>query len=185
MQDGSGTVKILLRNAVNASTFRNLIALDGLIGVITGAIADVEGLVGCSRDGHAQTMECSAGFLMVRIVTQQILWAKILAHLGKGLVEASRAGVEAFASGLLGKSNERMFPADVAAGAGLNGHVDDAVNQDLVAQGLLQRPGIGSVLSGVATVGDQHQHLAPIFGTQALRSKIDRVIERRRIAATQ
>ena len=59
-------------------------------------------------------MEGSSRLLILRVVADQVLGTQILADLGEGFVQAAGADVVAFAAGLLGKGDERVFAAQVA-----------------------------------------------------------------------
>ena len=97
----------------------------GWIRVVAGAVADVESIGGGAGHRHLQAMEIKPQHLVVGIIAEQVLRAQVVAHLGKGLVESAFGGVEAFAAGLFGKRDQGVFSAQVAAGAGLDGHIDD------------------------------------------------------------
>src|SRR5579863_3797657 len=155
------------------------------VGVVAGAVAYVEIACGGARDGDLQAMEGSSGLLILRIISEDILCAQILADARKGLVEAAIVHVEALAAGLLGEGDERVLAAGVAAGAGGNGHVDEAVDHDFIAEGLLECFGVGGGFDGVAAVGDDHQHLASIELAEAMRTEMDGVVEGGGIAAAE
>ena len=120
------------------------------------------GMVTCTR------WKFVPGSWLLRIIAEQILRAQVVADARKGLVEPAVADVKALAAGLLGQGDERVLAAQVAAGAGLDGHVDDGVDHHLVAQSLLKGLGVGGAAGGIVAVGDQHQHLAPLLSRPAV-----------------
>ena len=75
---------------------------------------------------------------MLRIVANEILRAQVVADPGKGFVEPAVVHIEMLAASLFGQGDERVFAAQVASGAGLNGHVDERVDHHFVAQSRLQ-----------------------------------------------
>ena len=154
-----------------------LVFVGGGVGVVAGFVADVEVLRGGAGDGDQQTVEGAAGFLVVGVVGEQVLGAEVVADLGEGLVEAAIADVEALAAGLLGEGDEGVFAAEVAAGAGLDGHVDDGVDHDFIAQGLFESLGVGGVFGGVVAVRDDDEDLAALPGAETLGAERDGVVE--------
>ena len=110
--------------------------------------------------------------------------AQVVGDLLEGLVEAALVDVEAFAAGLLGEGDEGVLAAEVAAGAGLDGHVDERVDHDFVALGLLERLGIVVFIAGgVVAVGDDDEDLAALLGARALGAEVDGIVERGGFAA--
>src|SRR5271165_2704737 len=161
-----------------------MLGLAGWLGVVAGLAADVEGLGGGARHGYVDAVKAEAGHLVVGIVSDEVLRAQVFADSCKGFVEVAGLDVEALAAGLFGERDERVLAADVAAGAGLDGHVDDGVDHDFGAECLLQRFGIRVAVHGVAAIGDDDEDLAALLGSEGLRAEVDGIIERRGLAAS-
>src|ERR1700761_6882662 len=173
LRSGRPTMVMQYESAVDAKS----VLVRRRISVIAGAVADVKGLRLRARNADANVMKARAGHLLGGVIAEQILRSQILRDLREGLVEATGAGVKILAAGLLGERDEGVLTAGIAPSAGLNRHVDDAVDHHLAAQRLFERLGVGYGVGRIAAIRHQHQHLASLLGGQALGGEINGVVE--------
>src|SRR5271157_3882392 len=117
---------LLRRHGVVASTVADLQI--AWIGIVLGVGIDLDLYAAVVRVRESRT----------GVVGNQVLRAQFIADLAKGGVELLQAtGIEVLTAGIARELDERVLPANVAAGAVFDRHDDDAVHDDL---GLLRLP---------------------------------------------
>src|SRR5436305_1157871 len=100
---------------------------------------------------------------------RSICWPTILRHIRRIVV---------LSTCVIRDLNERVLAPGIASGTCLDGHIDQAIDQGF---GLLRCSQSFLVIDAarrVATIRDQHQHLASLPIDQRLGSKVDRVVQR-------
>src|SRR5215469_2130041 len=147
------------------------------IGVVARLVPDVKFVLSGSRNPDLDAVEVATWNLVPRVVPDHVLGPQIVADTRERLVKTALFDVEVLATRLLRECNHGVLTADVAACAGLNRHVDNGVDHHFVPKRLFESIFIRRVLHGIATIGDQNQHLAALLAAQRLRPGVNRIVE--------
>ena len=70
-----------------------------------------------------------------------------------------------------------MLATGIAPGTGLDGYVDQAVDQGFGLLGGAQRLLVVDAARGIAPVGDQHQNFTPLAIDEGLRCQVHRIVK--------
>src|SRR5579863_2753061 len=140
-------------------------------------MANLELCITHTANLHLNTAKVRISQTSRRIIAKQVLSTEFIADLAEGFVELRhRCSVKIFAPGVGRDLNERMFPAQVAPGTGLDGHINDAINDGVRflcgADGLL----VVHLTSRVATISNDDHHFSSLPPFERLGSKINRIV---------
>src|SRR5271157_2067519 len=139
------------------------------IGIILGGGINLDLNAAEARVGQSRT----------GVVSNQVLCAQLVADLAESGVQLLQtAGVEVLPAGIAGELDERMFSADVAAGAVFDGNDDDAVQDDLRLLRLANCFLIARLADRVAAIGNHDHDLAAAPLEQRVGAEIQRVVQR-------
>ena len=95
------------------------------------------------------------------IVGDQVLRSQFLADLVKGRIQLfCRTGVEILSASIARELDQRVLAANVTSGIALDGHDDDAVQNDLGLLRLSHRVLVARFADRIAAVGDDDHHFA-------------------------
>src|SRR5262249_16779195 len=105
---------------------------------------------------HLKTPKWSGSGLAVRVISEQVLSAKLDADLPEGVFQPlTPFGIVVLAACIERDLNQGVFAAKIASGLGRDRHDDDAINNRFGLLRATQRSLVGRAAGGVAAVGNQ------------------------------
>src|SRR5215813_8050034 len=115
----------------------------------------------CRVDLDLDTAEFGIGEPLAWVIRNEVLRAQFVADLAKRSVElVERAGVVILATSIARELDERVLAANVASGVALDGHDDDAIQDDLSLLRFADSVLIAGLADGVTAISDNDHDLA-------------------------